>query len=997
MRLGRRLCLLALASIGGVICAAPASGAEVECLRAQTPPAPPAGGAVFARALEPGSSPNVVVIPAGSKWTASGSCAGAQQVMTNPGSIVVGAGGALLLKDQKANRLSAWGARDARLGGPAPILFPGRADWTTTEAAVVDPEYLLNVFNSCRSCSLPGVQFTPVQGYFPDRVAYMRHLNGADLSGATLTGDFSSWNFADANLRDATVSRASLAGAFLDHTRVDHADFDGADLRGAQLTALRYDAPPTFTGVRIGPFGGSCTAFRDTDLVTAKLTLARVERGCEASPLAPGSSVALGLLSQVADTLHEQRQVNVAYARFVATAADRGKLAGADLSGVNLSRASFTGFPARFVKTRFDGATLAGASFDLADLSGASFRDVSAAGASFRSADLADQGDIKAANFSGSKTDLTNANFVDADVSAAEFVGADVSGAVFSSALAVETDFTGVRAEDAKFNGTHIYGNGRAFDGASNLRGADFNRAVLAGDVDRSGGFDFTHTDLTGAKFDGTQCIGCNFAASTLTRASFEGAYLPGASFAGVFNLSGANLLDARLYCGDRSNASCKRLSGPETRWAWPLVLGEGEDYGPVPFADTNLASASLNDVAACPDGKSGQANPAGCAGNLQPDPSKAPPIPAPCSAAGPGACPTEMSTIFNAGDDGVPLALARATPPTWATTLTRQGLYAAFDDGTIRLLRGGGASEIVAGRHETHCEDPMAKCGDGGPADRALLGRPSALAVGLDGSLYMADPALHRVRRIDPSGTIDTVAGRGRECRPADQDCGSGRQASNAALAGPYGVWVDPAGEIYLADGHRGVLKVRTDGRLFPVAARDFDVRSVAGVPSGDLYASTNNPDHILKVDQETGSATTTKVVGTGTSGYNGNTNRFGMLAPGTSVQINNPRGLAIGLDGDVLFADTDNHLIRAYVPSSGHVTDPLAGVVSTGAPRGGFNGDGHWADETQLSNPRAVSAARNGLVAIADSGNRRVRQFGPSPAGTRRGGARRARHRLR
>jgi uncharacterized protein YjbI with pentapeptide repeats len=479
--------------------------------------------------------------------------------MTQPSSIVVGARAAVLLRDAKANLLSAWGARDVRLGESAPSLFPGRSDWTTTEAAVVDPGYLLNVFNSCRSCSLRRVNFTPVQGYFPDRLGYMQHLNGADLSDATLTGDFSGWNLSDAGLSGATLSNTSLAGAFLDHTRVDGADFDGADLRGAQLTALRYDEPPTFTGVRVGPFGAACTTFRATDLVAAKLTLARADGACEAKPLAPDSSVALRLLSQVADGLHAQRRVSCAGTRFVATAADRGALAGDDLSGVNLTGASFVGFPARFVKTKFDGASLAGASFELADLSGASLRDVSAAGASFRGADLADRGDVGGANFSGSKTDLRDADFVGADVSDARFVGAGVSGAVFSRALAVDTDFTGVRAENAGFNGAHIYGNGRAFDAATNLRGADFNGAVLAGDVDQSGGFDFTHTDLTGAKFDGAQCIGCNFAASTLEQVSFNGAYLPGASFAGVVSLRGANLLDARLYCGDRSNDSCAR------------------------------------------------------------------------------------------------------------------------------------------------------------------------------------------------------------------------------------------------------------------------------------------------------------------------------------------------------------------------------------------------------------------------------------------------------
>lgn len=987
MRLGRHLGLLALATLAGLVWAAPASAAEVECVRAQAPPAAPHGGAVFARALESGSSPNVVVIPAGSKWTAGGSCGGnaaAQEVMTHPTWLDVGDDGALLLKDQKTGLTSAWGAKGVRFSDDPPKLFPGRSDWTTTEAAVVYPEYLLNVFNSCRACSLRNVVFTPVQGYFPDRVAYMRNLNRADLTLSTLAGDLSGWSLDYSDLSHANLSSASLAGASLDHPRVDGAIFDGADLRGAQLTALRYRVPPTFTGVRVGPFGEACTTFKGSDLVVAKLTIARADDGCAATPLAPKSSVALRLLVNVAVTLRAQGRVNLGDTQFVATTQDYAKLAGADLSGALLAGASFTGFPPRFVKTKFDGASLARASFDLADLSGATFRDANAAGASFRGADLADQGDVKGASFAGPHTVLTDADFVDSDLSDASFIGADISGAVFSRALAVDTDFTGVRAENAGFSRAHVYGNGRAFDGAANLRGVDFNRAVLAGDVDRGGGFDLTHTDLTGAKFDDAQCVGCNFAASTLERVSFTGGYLPGANFAGVVSLRGASLLDARLYCGDPTNDACKRIAGSEPRWAWPLALGAGEDYGPVPFGDTNLAGTSFDDVAACPDGKAGPSNPAGCGGHLQPDASEAPPIPAPCSAAGPdGACPTATSTVFDADDVGAPVALVPATPPTWATTLTGQGIYAAFDDGTIRLLKNGAKPEVVAGRHDTRCEDPKDKCGDGGPADRALLGKPSGLAVGLDGSLYMADPALHRVRRIDPSGTIDTVAGTGAECafpyKDPYRDCGNHEDATKAALIGPFGVWVEPGGRVEIADGPRGLMEVYTDGNIFFGGAEGFDVRSVVGTPDGTLYAGTNNPDYIVAVDRDNGRGT--PVVGTGTSGYNGNTTRLGTLAPGTAVQVDDPRGLSIGLDGNVLFADTGNNLIRAYVPSSKHVTDPLAGVVSKDAPVQGFNGDGHFADRTELSHPRAVSPWRTGIIATADSGNHRVRQFGPSP----------------
>ena len=104
-------------------------------------------------------------------------------------------------------------------------------------------------------------------------------------------------------------------------------------------------------------------------------------------------------------------------------------------------------------------------------------------------------------------------------------------------------------------------------------------------------------------------------------------------------------------------------------------------------------------------------------------------------------------------------------------------------------------------------CAGPAQPCGDGGPAADALLDTPSGLAVGLDGSLFIADPALHRVRRIDPSGTITTVAGNGQSCASPTATCGDGGLAVDAALADPYGVWVNPSGELFIADGTRGVV----------------------------------------------------------------------------------------------------------------------------------------------------------------------------------------------
>jgi uncharacterized protein YjbI with pentapeptide repeats len=732
------------------------------CLRQDPPPLPTFGGAVFARPLDPASSnANVVVLPTGSTWSEASPCAGiaqgAAEVIANPTSIAVTPGAAVVLKDD-AGLVSAWGAKNVGVGDPAPVFFPGRPGWTPATVDVVDPKTLLDTYNGCRGCVLPEkISFTPT-ALNPNVVAYQSDLSGASLGGATLTGNFNGWNLSGADLTGTVLSGADLtganltsavlSGATLDQTVVDRTVFDGSDLRGTHLVGLRFGAPPSFSGVRVGPFNGSCTIFQDTDLLNARLAPIKPDPGCESSPLLPGSTVPLDLLTLLARTY--QVAVDFANARFVVDAGNRAGLAGADLHGINLAQVSFVGFPADFSRTNFDGASLQQTSFELAELSGATFRNAQAPGASFLNARLAAHGNVPGASFAGSTTSLVGAVFVGADVSGASFQSADLSGAAFNRALAVGTDFNSVKAPNAVFNGAHIYGDSRAFDSARNLQGVDFTNAVLAGDANQ-GGFDFAGADLTEAKFDGAQCIGCNFTGSTLDGASFSAAYLLGVVFSSA-TLPRVNLFGAWLYCGNLSNASCASVPGSEPRWAWPLALGSGEASGPVPFATTNLTGASLNDVTACPDGKDGSIAPPGCDNHLLPDPAKAPPVPALCSAASLGACPTPTSTLLDTTSIGSPLAVTAATPPTWVTSLTTRGYYVALDDGTVRLV-GDGSVQVVAGSPGQHCPSPTQACGDGGLATQALLGAPTGLAVGLDGSPYLADPALHAFGGSTPRG----------------------------------------------------------------------------------------------------------------------------------------------------------------------------------------------------------------------------------------------------
>ena len=306
---------------------------------------------MFAQPLDPNSSDaNVVVIPAAASWTGPSSCSGIAQgsdaVMTHPTSISVAADAAVLLRDQPAGLSSAWGAQDVGPGDPAPVLFPGRSDWQTTEADMIAPQQLLDTYNGCPACVLPdNIQFTPGQ---PDpTVAYRADLSGATINGAQLTGDFDNWNFSGAALGGAALGTAGSTA-----TSVSGADFDGADLRGAQLVSLQFNAPPSFANVRVGALNGACTQFQDVDLLNTGLTPLKADLlvpGCATTPLFSGSTLAttrstvpLGVIKLLAVT--DGATVDFAGGRYVSTATDSSSLAGANLQGIDLAGASFLGF-----------------------------------------------------------------------------------------------------------------------------------------------------------------------------------------------------------------------------------------------------------------------------------------------------------------------------------------------------------------------------------------------------------------------------------------------------------------------------------------------------------------------------------------------------------------------------------------------------------------------------------------------------------------------------
>ena len=168
-------------------------------------------------------------------------------------------------------------------------------------------------------------------------------------------------------------------------------------------------------------------------------------------------------------------------------------------------------------------------------------------------------------------------------------------------------------------------------------------------------------------------------------------------------------------------------------------------------------------------------------------------------------------------GGDGGPAASAQLNQPGGLAMDPAGNVYVA-DSGNnrVRKIAPDGTITTVAG---CGCAGPL---GDGGPATSASLAWPSGVAVDAAGNLYIADYENNRVRRVDPSGTIRTVAGNG-----MGGFSGDGGPAASAELWYPGDVAVDAVGDVFIADG--GNFMVRELLPMDPSCQFQIDQTSVA------------------------------------------------------------------------------------------------------------------------------------------------------------------------
>jgi hypothetical protein len=315
---------------------------------------------------------------------------------------------------------------------------------------------------------------------------------------------------------------------------------------------------------------------------------------------------------------------------------------------------------------------------------------------------------------------------------------------------------------------------------------------------------------------------------------------------------------------------------------------------------------------------------------------------------------------------DGGPATSASLKAPIDVAVDNAGNLYIAdYDNQRIRKVNTSGIISTFAGN------GTLGFFGDGGPATSAEFYNPFGLAFDPAGNLYVADEFNYRIRKISTSGIITTVAGNG-----VASYSGDGGPATAAEIQLGWEVATDGNGNFFISDlGAERLRKVNTSGIINTVAgngtygytgdggpatAAELGGLSAATVDAaGNLYLACQN-NEALRMVNSAGIINT--IAGNGIAGFSGDG------GPATAAELSGVFGVKVDNVGNIYLGDQGNERIR-FINTSG--------IISTFAGNGvgGFSGDGGPATSAEISGPNQLALAPGGLVYIVDNQNNRIR----------------------
>ncbi len=222
-----------------------------------------------------------------------------------------------------------------------------------------------------------------------------------------------------------------------------------------------------------------------------------------------------------------------------------------------------------------------------------------------------------------------------------------------------------------------------------------------------------------------------------------------------------------------------------------------------------------------------------------------------------------------------------------------------AGESNRIRKIMPDGSVTTLAGNTEGFAD---------GAGASASFNTPSALALGPDGNLYVADTGNNRIRKITPDGNVSTVAGSG----TAGYVDGP---ATQAQFNGPIGLAISPGGDIYVADTYNDVIRmITTEGQV-------------------------------------------TTVAGGGTPGYADGSQQV--------ARFDTPSGIVVVENSSLIVADTGNRRLRKVTADGNVTTLPVSGEELSRPIGLAFSHD-HFLYVTELDRSRVVQIAPDGVARV-------------------------------
>ena len=275
---------------------------------------------------------------------------------------------------------------------------------------------------------------------------------------------------------------------------------------------------------------------------------------------------------------------------------------------------------------------------------------------------------------------------------------------------------------------------------------------------------------------------------------------------------------------------------------------------------------------------------------------------------------------------DGGPATAAKLHPTGVSADASGNIYIADAFNNVIRKINTAGIITTIAGTGATGYS------GDGGPASAAVFYDPNEVRVDGAGNLYIADSHNNVIRKINTAGIITTIAGNGYNAGTgAGGYSGDGGPATAAELFYPEDVAIDSVGNVYIAELHnRTVRKVNTAGIINTVAGNNTAGYSGDGGPAtaaalanaygvavdiaGNIYIADEGNNVIRYVDID---GIIHTYAGTGASGNSGDG------GPATAAELQSPISVALDQYSNLYVADFYNNAIRmvgSYLASVPH-----------------------------------------------------------------------------